>query len=65
MTSPRDPEMVGCEPNVTDLPAPLHCAWCHVVGVRRLAVKSVDGTSVCTQHLPRAIVWYRGKRAGR
>lgn len=53
------------EPNVTDLPAPLHCAWCHVVGVRRLAAKSVDGTSVCTQHLPRAIVWYRGKRAGR
>ena len=41
------------EPNVTDLPQHFHCAWCHVAGVRRLAAKSVDGTSVC------------GKRAGR
>ena len=53
------------EPNVTDLPQHFHCAWCHVAGVRRLAAKSVDGTSVCTQHMPGAIVWYRGKRAGR
>ena len=53
------------EPDVTTPPQPLHCAWCHVAGVRRLAARSVDGTSVCTQHLPAAIVWYRGKRAGR
>ena len=32
------------EPDVTTPPQPLHCTWCHVAGVRRLAVKSVDGT---------------------
>ena len=44
------------------------CAYVHEVRYERVpavATYDVDGTSVCTKHLPEAIAWARGKRAGR
>ena len=52
-------------PKVTELAPPSCCAYPHPECCAVRATHEVDGTSVCRRHLAEAIVWARGKRAGR
>ena len=64
MAMPEPIDLTPEIPKVTKLGPPTLCSYVHDAP-RPLASYDVDGTSVCRRHMAEAIVWARGKRAGR